>query len=276
MYLMRALEEFHHSANAPDLWTPVSGPLRDSLLESAQAVGTAKNRRLQFLRGTVLFAAIAIEAFANELLVELLEPRDVEAVDRLEVPDKLLIGTRLATGQSPLSRGAQPLQVVATLVKKRNRLVHAKPLNGIAAWVQDVEASDELVIGPKAAATAILRVSETMVLCTELRQYPNMHAGAAKTILDHRALLEAHADRAGPKILNVPPRDQKGVPSLWDQMQEALATRWGLRGGAEAEAPTAGGSTMGADAEDVVVDDAALTDEPDTEDDAQPARHVEQ
>jgi hypothetical protein len=59
-------------------------------------------------------------------------------------------------------------------------------------------------------------------------------------------------------------------------MQEALATRWGLRVGAKAEAPTAGGSTMGGDAEDVVVDDAALTDEPDTEDDAQPARDVEQ
>jgi hypothetical protein len=129
MYLMRALEEFHHSANAPDLWAPVSGPLRDSLLESAQAVGTAKNRRLQFLRGTVLFVAIAIEAFANELLAELLEPRDleavdrleVEAVDRLEVPDKLLIGTRFATGQSPLSRGAQPLQDVATLVEHARR-----------------------------------------------------------------------------------------------------------------------------------------------------------
>jgi len=102
----------------------------------------------------VLFAALAIEAFANELLAELLEARDLEAVDRLEVPDKLLIGARLATGQSPLSRGAQPLQDVAALVKKRNRLVHPKPHNGIAAWIQDVEAEDEEAIGPRAAATA--------------------------------------------------------------------------------------------------------------------------
>jgi hypothetical protein len=63
----------------------------------------------------VLFAGLAIEAFANELLAELLSPRDFEAVDRLEVPDKLLIGTRLATGESPLSRDAQPLQDVAVL-----------------------------------------------------------------------------------------------------------------------------------------------------------------
>jgi hypothetical protein len=228
MYLMRALEEFHHSANAPDLWTPVTGPLRDSLLESAQAVGTATNRRLHFLRGTVLFAALAVEAFANELLAELLEARDLEAVDRLEVPDKLVIRTRLATGQPPLSRGAQPLQDVAALVKKRNRLVHPKPQNGIAAWIQDVEAADEDAIGPRAAATAVLRVSETMVLCTELRQYPHLHAGTAKTILNHRAMLEAHEARAGSKILDVLPRDQGGVPSLWDQMQECPGDTVGI------------------------------------------------
>ncbi len=93
MYLTRALEEFHHGANAPDLWVPVAGLLRGSLIEGAQAVGTAKNRRLRFLRGTVLFAALAIEAFANELLAELLPARDFDAVDRLEVPDKLLIGS---------------------------------------------------------------------------------------------------------------------------------------------------------------------------------------
>ena len=121
MYLTRALEELHHSANAPDLWVPVAGLLRGSLLEGAQAVGTAKDGRLRFLRGTVLYAALAIEAFANELL----PARDFDAVDRLEVPDKLLIGTRLASGQSRLSRGAQPLQDVAVVVKTRNRLVHA-------------------------------------------------------------------------------------------------------------------------------------------------------
>jgi hypothetical protein len=84
MYLTQALEEFHHSANDPDLWAPVAGLLRGSRLESAQAIGTAKDRRLRFLRGTVLFAALAIEAFTNELLAELLPASDFDAVDRLE------------------------------------------------------------------------------------------------------------------------------------------------------------------------------------------------
>jgi hypothetical protein len=248
MYLTRALEEFHRSANGPDLWVPVSGLLRSSLLESAQAIVTAKNRRLHFLRGTVLFAALAIEAFANELLAELLESRDLEAVDRLEVPDKLLIGIRLGTGRSPLSRGAQPLQDVAALVKNRNRLVHPKPANGIAAWIQDVEPADEAAIGPRAAATAMLRVSETMVLCTALRKYPNLHAGTAKTILHHRALLDAHNARCGPKILDVPGREDQAAPPLWDQMQEALATGWGLRGGKPDATRATGEAAAGRDA----------------------------
>jgi hypothetical protein len=214
MYLTRALEELHHSANAPDLWVPVAGLLRGSLLEGAQAVGTAKDLRLRFLRGTVLYAALAIEAFANELLAELLTARDFDAVDRLEVPDKLLIGTRLASGQSPLSRGAQPLQDVAVVVKTRNRLVHARPQNGIAAWIRDVEAADEEAVGPRAALTAVLSVSETIVVCTELREYPNLHGAVAKTILDHRQMLVRHNDLAGPKIADLPARDADGVPPL--------------------------------------------------------------
>jgi hypothetical protein len=67
-----------------------------------------------------------------------------------------------------------------------------------------------------------------MVLCTALREYPNMHAGVAKTILNRRAMLQAHTARGGPKILDVPPQDEEGAPPLWDQMQEALAVRWGF------------------------------------------------
>ena len=237
MYLMRALEEFHHSANPSDVWVPVSGLLRGSRLESAQAIGTAKDRRLHFLRGTVLFAALAIEAFANELLAELLPARDFDAVDRLEVPDKLLIGTRLATGQSPLSRGAQPLQDLATVVKTRNRLVHAKPQNGIAAWIRDVTAADEEAVGPDAALKALLSVGETIVVCTELREYSNLHGGVAKTIVNHRQLLVRHNELAGTKIADVPARDSEGVAPLWDQMQEAIAASAGLRPGDQEARP---------------------------------------
>lgn len=90
------------------------------------------------------------------------------------------------------------------------------------------------------------------MLCTELRKYPNLHAGVAKTILNHRAMLEAHSARGGPKILDVPPQDEEGVPPLWDQMQEALATGWGLRGGSRDPAKTADEPRAGGDGEEVL------------------------
>jgi len=224
MYLHRALQEFHHSANPPDLWGPVDALHRNSIFETPQAIMNARNRRLHFLRSSVLFVALAAEAFANELLDELLSRADFEALDKLLTPDKLLIGTRLAAaGESPLKRGAQPLQDVALLFRTRNRLVHARPQGGIAAWDRDVEESDEQAIGPKAALTAILRVAETVALCTKLQKHPSLHGGLAKMILYHRGLLERHQDLAGPKILDVPSQDAAGVPSLRDQMMEAVA-----------------------------------------------------
>lgn len=120
MYLARALEEFHRSANAPDLWVPVDAFHRGSLLEGAQAALTARNRRLHFLRSTILFAALAAEAFANELLDELLSSADADALERLPTPEKLLIGARVAAETSPLARGADPMQGLVELFKTRN------------------------------------------------------------------------------------------------------------------------------------------------------------
>jgi hypothetical protein len=231
MYLHRALQEFHHSANPPDLWVPVDALHRGSILEAPQAVMNAYNRRLHFLRSTVLFAALAAEAFTNELLDELFSPADFNALDKLPTPDKLLIGTQLArAGESRLERGAQPLQDLTLLFKTRNRLVHARPQGGIAAWDRDVEEADELAVGPKAALTAILRVAETMTMCNELRAHPILHDGLAKMILRHRGLLERHQDLAGPKILDLPARDALGVLPLRDQMMEVVAAGREQRG----------------------------------------------
>ncbi len=80
-----------------------------------------------------------------------------------------------------------------------------------------------MVIGSKAALTAILRVAETMTMCNDLRAHPILHEGLAKMILRHRGLLERHQDLAGPTILDLPTRDAPGVPPLRDQMMEVVA-----------------------------------------------------
>jgi hypothetical protein len=191
MYVRRALEEFHHSANGPDLWVEVYGLMRGSRLESAQAKLTAINRRLHFLRSTILFAAIAAEAFANELLYDLLSRADADALDRLEPAEKLLIGTRVATEGSPLARDCEPMQGLVRLSQTRNRLVHPRPAGGYVAWAQDhVEARDDEGIGPAVACKAILVVADTIVACNPLREHPRLYGGVAKTIARNRPLVE--------------------------------------------------------------------------------------
>jgi hypothetical protein len=223
MYLARALEEFHRAGNPPDLWVPVDALHRGSLLEGAQAGLTARSRRLQFLRTTVLFAALAAEAFANELFDELLPTADAKAIDRLPTPEKLLVGTKMATGASPLERGAEPMQSLQTLFATRNRLVHPRPQGGLAAWVRDIEQRDEAAIGPDAARRVLLCVVDTVVLCNPLRKHPTLHAGIARTIDRHRHFLLRHQERCGPSILDIPAPDEPSTAPLMDQMMQAVA-----------------------------------------------------
>lgn len=224
MYLTRALEDFHHSANPPDLWVPVDALHRNSIVfEGAQAVLTARNRRLHFLRGTVLFAALSAEAFTNELLDELLTADQFRAIDRDPTLKKLTDGIALAGRVSPVSLGSQPLQGVRTVLRTRDALVHPKPQGGIAAWVQDIEEPDEKRVGPKAALDAILRVAEMCVACLELWKHPRLHSGLAQMVIYHRGLIEKHQSLAGSTILSVPERDAEGVASLHDQMLEVVA-----------------------------------------------------
>jgi hypothetical protein len=239
MYLRRALEEFHHSANGPELWVEVHGPIRGSpLLEGAQAKLTAVNRRLHFLRSAILFAAIAAEAFANELLDDLLSRADAEALDKLEPAEKLLMGTRLASGVSPLDRGSEPMQGLVKLAQTRNRLVHPRPAGGYAAWAQDLEPRDDEGIGPAAACKAILTVADAIVACNPLREHARIYGAVARTIARHRSLVEGHQARAGYKIMDLPAEDDEGVPDLFGQTQESVRPAQGTSQGTSERAPS--------------------------------------
>jgi hypothetical protein len=223
MYLSRALQEFHRSANPPDLWVPVDALHRDSIVfEAPQAVMNARNLRLQFLRGTVLFSAVSAEAFTNELLDELLTDAQFDDLDRCPTLEKLVDGIKLATGATPVNRGSEPLQGLRAVLKTRDALVHPKPRDGVAAWERDIEPSDEARVGPKAALDAILRVAETAVACQKLWRHPSLHSGLAKTVIYHRRLIETQQELAGETITSLPPRDADGVPSLNDQMMEVV------------------------------------------------------
>ena len=84
MYLSRALDEFHRAGNAPELWIEPDPFLKDSIVfGGAQQIVTAQNRRLQALRSCMLFAAIAVEAFANEFAYHVLGAQTAKTIDNL-------------------------------------------------------------------------------------------------------------------------------------------------------------------------------------------------
>ncbi|MDQ6855124.1 MAG: hypothetical protein M3046_15790 [Actinomycetota bacterium] len=226
MYLSRALEEFHRASNGPDLWVEEDPFLSGSFLAESQALMAAQNRRLQALRTSVLFAAITVEAFANEFSAEALGAPTARMIDKLSPADKIETAIRLATGDNTiLDRGRNPMQTITALIGTRNRLVHPKPTNGLAAWTQALEDSDEEAFGPKVAEQAILAVADLIVLCVPCLPHPNIRGGLAKMIVQNKDLLTAHRQSVGPTIRDLPTKDTEGTAPLHHQMRARIRPR---------------------------------------------------
>ena len=130
MYLSRALDALHRAGNPPELWIEPDPFLKDSIVfGGAQQILTAQNLRLQALRSCMLFAAITVEAFANEFAYHALGAQTAKTIDNLGPAEKIDTALRLAACNGDLlDRGRDPFQTVVTLVKTRNRLVHPKPV----------------------------------------------------------------------------------------------------------------------------------------------------
>jgi hypothetical protein len=237
MYLIRALDEFHRAGNAPDLWMPVDDFHFDTIFKGAQEVLTAKNRRLQFLRTSMLFSAIAAEAFANEFVDDTLGRNMAGTLDKLSTVDKLIVGAQLVAGNaSPLDKGRQPMQDIAGLATTRDRLVHPKEKGGIAAWTQHVTQDDENRVGAAAAERAILAVVDLVVVCNPLQKHPNLHGGAAKRISMERKLLSAHGKKVGTLLGDLPSKEEAGTLPLFTQMENAWFSRLPKQAEASSEA----------------------------------------
>lgn len=152
VYLEQSLEALRDSSSPDTLYDEVNPWHRGSrVFGPTQKKLDAANRRLRFLRASVLFSAIATEAYANEFIAATLTPADADAVDRLAAVDKLLLAPRLAGLASPFDRGQEPIQSLARLFRARNALVHPRP-GQTGAFVHVVTDEDVRVFGPSAAA----------------------------------------------------------------------------------------------------------------------------
>ena len=125
-YFEESVEALRAAGDPRMLWGEVSDHVKGSILEPMQRIADALQRRLWRLRSAVLFAALCTEAYANELLDELLAPSDAAELDRLPTFEKLMLAPKVASLESPLDRGREPMQTIRTLFRTRDALVHPR------------------------------------------------------------------------------------------------------------------------------------------------------
>jgi hypothetical protein len=127
-YLEQAIEALYN-AGSPD--HPYAGFDRYNIGDNPPLRGflrvVATYRRRSAARSSVLFSALAADAYVNEFLGFYLSGRDLEAIDRQNPRDKYATGTKLASGATVFERGEEPLQTLGELFKLRDKLVHPKP-----------------------------------------------------------------------------------------------------------------------------------------------------
>ncbi len=122
-YLTEALGSLHAAGDPASLYA--TWMREDRELQGAAegfAVVEAVNNRRRLARRSVLFSALAAEAYVNEFLAHHLGGQDLAAIDRMTTVNKYVIGIRLATGEAIFSREAEPVQTISALFKHRDKL----------------------------------------------------------------------------------------------------------------------------------------------------------
>jgi hypothetical protein len=222
-YLNQAAEALTNAADPHFLYSEVPTYLEGSIFAPHQHSIDAGNRRLRVLRSSVLYSALAAESFANELLRDLLDPAEAEAVDRLPTPEKLLLGPRMANIPPPLSRGSEPAQTVFKLFAVRNALVHPRP-GGYSTLIQDVGERDERDLGPTAAGRYLLKVAEVIVLLNPLRPEPPL-IGEAAILIQCPHVVRQFIASTGDRITTVVAEDAAVPVGLFEAASRNAAKR---------------------------------------------------
>ena len=126
-YLTQARDSLFKCGDARQLYgscrESADVPVRDRLLRHLRAQDT----QLELARNSILFSALAGEAYINGFLAEKLTAApDYDAMEKLRTLDKYILGPELVTGRRLFDRGAEPGQSLGALFRLRHDLVHPK------------------------------------------------------------------------------------------------------------------------------------------------------
>lgn len=217
-YLLHALGEFRNAGSAETLYRELPPWYSDEgILTPLQRNVSALDLRLQHLRATVLFTALAAEGYANEFLAAFLSGQALRGADRLPTVDKFVLGPGLAGLKSPIEYGSEPGQSLVALFKARNALVHTSLEPGIYAI--ELEADDTRPYEPRCAARYLIQVARAVVL-PHSQRHDRPILFPANRIWEERDVLEHHVDVIGSGLLDIPPQDAEPIRDLMAQMHD--------------------------------------------------------
>jgi hypothetical protein len=217
-YLLHALGEFRNAGSAEALYRELPPWYGDGeILTPIQRNISARDLRLQHLRATVLFTALAAEGYANEFLAAFLSGQALKGADRLPTVDKFVLGPGLAGLKSPIDYESEPGQSLVALFKARNKLVHTSLEPGVYAI--ELDGDDTRPYEPRWAARYLIQVARAVVLLHSQREdRPILFP--ANRIWEQRSILERHVDAIGAGLLDIPPQDSEPVRDLMAQMDD--------------------------------------------------------
>lgn len=201
-YLEEALDALHAAGDPASLYA--TWMRDDPELQAAAkgfAVVEALNNRRRFARRSMLFSALAGEAYVNEFLAHHLGGQDLAAIDRMSTVNKYVIGTQVATGVAIFSRDAEPVQTISALFKHRDKLVHPKPGYGPPRSPIDAAREIENTFTPTNAARFLLHVAAAAIVMSR-RVRPGEPDFPADLIWPGRSVVMDYAARAAGTVPN--------------------------------------------------------------------------
>ena len=194
---------------------------RGGIFEHIQRRVDAGNRRLARLKASVIFSALAAEAYANEFLTATCAAADAAAVDRLPTSEKVLLAPRLSGSTSVLERGKEPHQTISRLFKVRNLLVHPTAQGYSALVLDDLTDRDEADLGPAAAGEYLVAVARMIVMLDGLRDDFRLN-GEAVLLSEEAEAVRRFVDAMGSRISEIPSED---IPEPADLLSAAKERR---------------------------------------------------
>lgn len=223
-YLNHAAESLTDAASPRALWRPADSLHQGGFLERTQRGVDAGNRRLARLKTSVIFSALAVEAYANEFLVATCVRADAAAVDRLPTPEKLILAPRLNGLPTVVQRGREPHQTISRLFKVRNLLVHPSAQGYSALVIDDLTDRDEADLGPTAAGDYLIAVGHMIFELNTIRS-DRRWIGEAALLWEEAPAVRGFVAAMGPRIGDIPAEDAGEPVGLLHAAREHRAER---------------------------------------------------